>query len=448
MALLLLLLQAVPDLGEQIDALRNRHGLRDARISLMIASAETGEVLCSLNGETRLIPASNVKLVTSAFALETLGEDFEYRTELYVDGRIRGDTIEGNLVVRADGDPNFSGRFFDSPTGVFERWARILGGVRKMTGELILVDDHFERLETHPDWAEEDLSRWYCAPVRGFAFNDNCVDFKVGPGRPGGRCRITMCPETGYVVVDNGTRTVAGTPRRPVAFWRRPGTNVIVLRGERGPRSPWISFSCTVKNPTRYFGTVMLEVLGLNAPIREADQLPATLCGKRPIAIQSFGLARTLQVCNRRSHNLYAEMLLKRAGGGSWEKASKAVETWLAGIGRKGATIRDGSGLSRKNRLSAADLIAVLRHMRGSKIFRDSLAVPGDKGGTLRHRLKDLRGRLWAKTGHLAGVSSLSGYVVTEGGEPLVFSILVNGRGAKDRFQDDVVRRVAALTLD
>ena len=449
-ALALLLMGAATqdkDLSVKVDELIRKHGLDPSKAGVFAGSAAVG-TLVARNADARLIPASNMKLVTTAFALLALGEAFAFRTEIYLDGEVRDGVLEGNLVVRADGDPNLSGRFFDKPTAVFEQWKRALG-LRRIAGSLVLVDDRLEMKDLHPDWEGNDFSRWYCAPVRGHSLNDNCVDLTVTPGELGGACRVELSPATKYVTIDNGT-TTAAKPKKPLAFWRKPGTNEIALRGELGPKSAPLSFSCTVHNPARYFGTALLETLGLAAPIEERASMPGSLKGRTPAILHEFDLKRTLQACNRRSQNFYAEMLLKRAGGGSWESGAKAIGEFLSKLGIDGAVVRDGSGLSRQNRLSARDLATVLLHMRKQTCFETwlaSLAGPGDDG-TLRKRLVDLAGAMRAKTGTLTGASSLSGYVTTAGGAEIAFSVIVNGKGDGEEFQDDFVRLLASLRLD
>jgi D-alanyl-D-alanine carboxypeptidase/D-alanyl-D-alanine-endopeptidase (penicillin-binding protein 4) len=438
-----------PPLDARVDALLRRHGLEASKVGVFVGPAGSDATLVARGAEERLVPASNMKLVTTAMALAALGEGRVFRTELYVDGSLRDGVLEGNLVVRAGGDPNLSARFFDSPTSLFERWNTALGGLRRVTGALILVDESFESKEFHPDWEGNDVSKWYCAPVRGLSLNDNCVDLTVSPGEVGGPPRVKLSPDTRYVTIENGAKTVAKATK-PLAFWRRPGTNEIVLRGEVAAKGSPISFSCTVRNPARFFGTVFLETLGLTAPIEERAAMPESLRGRAPAAAHESDLRRTLQVCNRRSQNFYAEMLLKHAGGGSWEGGARAADEFLRGIGVDGAVVRDGSGLSRRNRLSARDLVAVLRDMRGRKdfgAFRDSLAAPGEDG-TLRKRLEDLEGRLRAKTGTLTGVSALSGYLTTARGAELAFSVIVNGRGDAEGFQDALLRLLSTLPVD
>lgn len=449
-ALLPLLLAAGQDgaarsLDARIDALLRRHRLESSRVGIW-AGTDSGPWI-SRAADERLVPASNMKILTTALALSSLGADRTFRTELYVDGTLRDGVLEGNLVVRAGGDPNLSGRFFESPTFLFERWRQALGGgLRRIAGSLILVDETFEATEFHPDWEGNDISRWYCAPVRGLSLNDNCVDVTVSPGEIGGRPRVKLSPDTRYITIDNAAKTVVRATK-PLAFWRKPGTNEIVLRGEIA--AP-ISFSCTVANPARYFGTVFLETLGVTAPIEERSTMPESLRGRPAVAAHESDLRRTLQVCNRRSQNFYAEMLLKHAGGGTWEGGMRAADAFLRGIGVEGAVVRDGSGLSRRNRLSAGDLAAVLRHMRTRvdfETFRDSLAAPGEDG-TLRKRLEDMAGRLRAKTGTLTGVSSLSGYLTAEGGGTLVFAVIVNGPGDAEGFQDSLLRLLSTRRVE
>jgi PBP4 family serine-type D-alanyl-D-alanine carboxypeptidase len=285
--------------------------------------------------------------------------------------------------------------------------------------------------------------------VGALSLNDNCVDVLYEGGDEGAPAKITLRPDTGYVTVKN-TSTNVKAPKRPFVIYRKKGTNEVVVSGEikAGAKQQvkWVA----IHDPTRYFGTVLKETLekaGIEVGgLKEADTLLGDHADLKVVAVHESDLARTLEVCNRSSQNFYAEMLCKTlgskvVGAGTTAAGVATITTWLKSIGIEDADLSDGSGLSRKNRCSAgslAKLLAWWTSQKDFKVFLESLPVSGTDG-TLKRRMESVAGKVRAKTGHINGVSSLSGYVETAGGR-LAFSILVNGwkGGSADDFQDAV----------
>jgi D-alanyl-D-alanine carboxypeptidase/D-alanyl-D-alanine-endopeptidase (penicillin-binding protein 4) len=439
-------------LPEAIDALVEGFKVRDARVGVAVHSTRAGRPVYERAADEPLRLASNTKLFTTAAALALLGSEFRFRTSLGLAGE--------DLHVFGGGDPNLSGRFHDGdPLAVFRLWAGRLreAGVRRVR-HLVLHTGIFEDRHLNPGWREYDLWWWWSAPFGALSFNDNCVDLEIAPAAEGQPCRVRLSPPTSYVTIVNQTRSTS-RPKRPFGFTRAPGTNTITLRGDVAGRA---EYSVAVHDPTRYFGTVLRETLQAAGIAVEGELLPAEdgpeeVPGFRELAFWESDLPRTIAACNQLSQNFYAEMLLRTLG---WKKRGKGtLENGLAAVGEflerevglSGVSLKDGSGLTRDNQASAAEVVRLLLYMRGhrhAREFLESLPANGAPKGTLRNRLAapDLRGRLRAKTGHLSGVSTLSGYAESLGGDVFVFSILVNtpeGTAGADRLQD----RIAELLL-
>ena len=434
-ALILILSPAVLSARED-DALARRirteadkPALKKSKVGILVVSKRTGKTIFSRNEDVPLRLASNTKLLTTAAALCLLGADYTFETVL--------GTHDGDLHVFGAGDPNISGRFHDGdPVAVFKGWAKALkaAGVDNV-GDLVLHTGIFDGEQTPSGWKGYDRWEWWAAPFGPLSLNDNCVDVTVAPGK------VSLSPKTEYVTVENRAKSRPGKPQK-VAFSRPKGKNVVTIRGEIGGKS---THSIAIHDPAPYFGAVLRETLRLagvkvSGKARESDVRLRDAKDFKEIAIHVSDLPRTLTVCNSRSQNFYAEMLLRvlgwRARGrGTTANGLAVVAEFLSDdVGAKHVSQVDGSGLSRDNFASPSDLVKLLRHLRSHEhraIFFDSLAVNGAKEGTLRRRMraKDVAGKIHAKTGHIRGVSALSGYADSAGGDTFFFSILVNGAG-------------------
>jgi D-alanyl-D-alanine carboxypeptidase/D-alanyl-D-alanine-endopeptidase (penicillin-binding protein 4) len=451
-ALLLLLAGARPQekpLSARLEEAVLAFKTKDAKAGVHVASARSGKAVYSSRESEPFLLASNTKLLTTSAALARLGPDFRFRTPVGLVGN--------DLHVFGGGDPNLSGRFHDDdPVAIFRRWAEKLkaAGARKL-GNLVLHTGAFDGEHLNPGWKGYDLWWWWSAPFGALSLNDNCVDLTLEPQAEGQPCKVTVSPDTAYVRIVNETRTAA-KPQKPFGFTRKPGTNVITLRGETGARG---TYNVAVHDPTLFFATVLLETLSragveVEGKIEESSQLLEDCKGFREIDAWESELAATLAVCNQPSQNFYAEMILrtlgwKAKGKGTLENGLVAAREFLVGeAGLESVSQEDGSGLTRENRASPSDLVKLLLHMRAhkhAKAFVDSLPSNGAEKGTLRRRMTapDLKGRVRAKTGHIGGVSALSGYADSADGDTYVFSVLVNaGAGGStagaDRLQDRI----------
>jgi serine-type D-Ala-D-Ala carboxypeptidase/endopeptidase (penicillin-binding protein 4) len=454
---------ADPSLSRAIDLRVGEARQVAAALGVEVVEVESGREVYSFNPDQPRILASNTKLFTTAAAVDLLGPGFEFETPLLMRGAVYDGILDGDLAVVGSGDPNISGRFHDGDVyAVFRAWAAQLKerGVREVSGALYLVDGLFAPPDIHPEWPEDQLARWYEAPVGALSFNDNCLLVRVAPGpRPGAPAKVELDPDLGlYRVVDHLTTTSRSANHRVVVS-RQPGSREIVVSGAihlwSSPVEAWV----TVVDPTEYFGAALRAAFaGEGVVIHGASRPVADLPGAvwERVAVERSDLATTIGVINRRSQNFYAESLLKalaaRAGGeGSWPEGVRVVEEFLgrAGLG-DGLRLADGSGMSRNNRASPRQVTQLLRYMffhpSGAPFMR-SLPASGGEEPAWHRRLAErpYRGNVFAKTGTLNGVSNLSGYAKGGSGRLYAFSILCNGAGAVWRArvaQDRILREL------
>ncbi len=441
-------------LRDQIEALVQGFKAKNARLAVHVFSVKQNQTLfASLEREPMML-ASNTKLLTTSAALVRLGPDFKFRTSI--------GTVGDELHVFAGGDPNLSGRFHDDdPTAIFKAWAAKLkaAGVKK-AARLVLHGAIFDDAHLQPGWKNYDLWWWWSAPFGAFSLNDNCIDLTLEPAAEGEPAKVTIAPDTAYVRIVNQTRSAA-KPAKPFGFTRAPGTNTITLRGDVGGKmTHWVA----IHDPTLFFATALKETFAregieVAGKIEESPQLLEECKGYRELAFWESDLATTLATCNQPSQNFYAEMILrtlgwKAKGRGTTENGLAAAREFLEGEAKLASVSQaDGSGLTRENRCAPADLVKLLLYMRqhkNAKTFLDSLPSNGDKKGTLKSRMlaADVKGKVRAKTGHVAGVSTLSGYADSAGGDTFVFSILANGEdGASVAGADRVQDRICELLV-
>jgi D-alanyl-D-alanine carboxypeptidase/D-alanyl-D-alanine-endopeptidase (penicillin-binding protein 4) len=318
---------------------------------------------------------------------------------------------------------------------------------------LVLHGGIFDDTHLHPGWKSYDLWWWWSAPFGAFSLNDNCIDLRLDPTQEGEPARVTIAPDTAYVRIVNKTRTAAKV-QKPFGFTRAPATNTITLTGDISARmTNWVA----IHEPTTFFGTVLRETLQkegieLSGKLDESPALLEEAKGYREIAWTESDLATTLATCLQPSQNFYAEMIFrtlawKTKGKGTTDNGVQAVREYLTEEAKlEDFSQVDGSGLSRDNRMTAAEMVKLLlfvRQQKYAKAFFDALPTNGDKKGTLKSRMlaADVKGRVHAKTGHVGGVSTLSGAVEAVGGDTYLFSILVNAEegsstGGADRIED------------
>lgn len=442
---------------EEFDKLFNAPAWDNARWGVVAVNLTTSEVLYSRDAEKGFMPASNMKLYTTAAALATMSKDFKYETKIYANGPIRNGVLKGDLLIVGSGDPSISGRYdqHTSTTTLLKNWARAIrnAGIRKIEGSVIGDDDIFTDEGISGSWQADYLQEWYAAESTGLAINDNCWDVILKPGaKVGEPAKLEPVFSAKYVTFKNEVKTT-GSRRRPdedveLTIDRKPATNEVTLSGfipiDMKQHSEWGA----VYNGTLFAATLVadeLERQGVRVAKgpKDIDDLKDKAARRTPEKLKllhthiSPPLSRIVQIINKPSQNFYADMLHRTLGArfygtGSFSRGERVVADYLttAGVRTTSLNMADGSGLSRQDMVEPQMTITLLRDMTKRaefQAFYDSLPIAG-VDGTIRRRMRNTicEGNVHAKTGFIGRVRSLSGYVDNQAKERIVFCMMAN----------------------
>lgn len=417
--------------------------LHGASVSLMVRDARSGSTLYQHNPGTRLVPASNLKLLTTAAAMDVLGPQYRFATQLLSDGIRQGDRLTGNLYLRGLGDPTI--QYAD-----YQALAAQLAsqGVRQVQGDLVFDDTWFDAERLGVDWSHDDETTYYGAQISALTVSPNS-DFDAGsvlvtakaPARAGLPVSVDLFPPSDYLQLSNHAVSGSGNS---YGINRRHGTNLLQLSGAVAPGKQSEQL-VSVWEPTQWVANLFEQALaqqGIRVQGRRVmggvSPATATLLAEH----RSAPLQALITPLLKLSNNSMSEALLKAMGqqtanSGTAAAGAVAVAGFLKRQGLDAATLSqvDGSGLSRRNLVSTqtlTDLLLAASKQPWFNAWYNALPIAGNSdrmsGGSLRYRLRGTpaQNNLHAKTGSMSGVSSLSGYVTDAHGRQLAFSMVTN----------------------
>lgn len=465
-ALVVCIASLVPqDPAAALAELRADPALDGARVGVFVRDLAGDRVVVEHDSDYGFMTASNMKLVSIAVALATLGAEFRFRTSLVATGPVRGGVLSGDLVLVGAGDPTFGGRQEgDDPRAVLQRLVATAvreHGLRRVTGD-VLGDDDFQPDEVMGDgWSWNYEGDDYAAQVSGLCFAENCARVTLTPSAPGSAPRVALSPPSSYLETVVDALCVEGEVRaRPWARRERARNRIRIGGRMASDAKPW-SEKLSVENPTAFAATVLLETLraqgvevaGIAADRDERPERAERYGDETILAVHgSAPLREVLVTLGKVSQNLYAEQVLRAAAPGDHGMSAAAAHAKVVlqrfGVDPRGMRIADGSGLSRLDLVRPRQLGELLTGIWRSDLRTDfvrALPVAG-VDGTLASRFRGTpaEGRVVAKTGNISGVTALSGYVprADDVEHPLVFVVLLNdftsstddAKAALDRF--------------
>ncbi len=458
-------------LPEALDSILADARMAGGQESVVVADADSGDVLYQHDAGNRLLPASNTKLLTSTAAVALLGRDYRFSTDVLTSAKQDGGVLDGDLYLRGSGDPTILAEDYDALATQLAD-----AGIKRVTGKLVADDTRFDDQRLGRSWAADDEASYYSAQISALSLAPN-TDYDTGtvivnitPGAAAGdKPKVTLTPPNKYVHVDVTATTAPADDDGGITVDRVHGTNDITVSGSIAAGADTDMEWVTVWDPTGYAASVFRDALAahgirVSGPTRLGKATPD---GARQLATHdSMQLKDLLIPFLKLSNNMHAEILtkamgVKATGKGSWDAGLAAIEGYVKGLGIDTSQFRqvDGSGLSRMDFIPASVLAQVLTKVRKEPWYEDwytGLPVACDParfvGGTLRSRMCNTPAALNArgKTGSLTGASALSGYVTDAGGRDLVYSILLNNYLASSvtSIQDAIVVTLASSTSD
>jgi D-alanyl-D-alanine carboxypeptidase/D-alanyl-D-alanine-endopeptidase (penicillin-binding protein 4) len=419
------------------------------RLGLAVWSTAQQRWLHAINADTLFSPASTLKLVTTATALDLYDPDWFPHTDLELRGRLEGRKFTGRLVAKGYGDPNISGRFYPDPLFVLRSWGKSLreAGIDTLEGSIEVDRFYFSDAAYPETWRNKFRDEWYGAEVTGLVFNDNCALLRILPGlAPGDSALVQIEPDVGHYEIDRtGLQTVAGR-KRSVSWSLDPWRNKVTARGTIGVDASPVGDVVPVRHAEYWFEA------GLRRGLRDAgfEVIPARPSTDLPLyatfRFRTAPLQSLLTEVNQKSQNLHAEITLRQSGAKAYGAATvakglRAEREFLTRlkIDTNQFVLRDGSGLTYENRVTprgVAELLRAMLHHRNGAAWRETLAQPILVGSRLRRFPFPTRTRY--KTGFIAQVQGLSGYIATATGDTLCIALYQNGYRVVDQIARDL----------
>ena len=427
--------------------------LRDTQWGIEVLDQSNNQVIFSENTYRHFVPASNTKLVVTTVAMGTLGPDWRYQTPFYLGGA-PGDTAPTSLLIVGRGDPTMSGRFHNRDDFAAVKMladSLVARGVKRISGDIIVDATYFTPEAVHSSWEIGDLPWYYAAPTAAFGIGEAALRLIVAPGATVGapaKASVVGSEIPMPLVMRATTDTAGASSTINVDYEAWPDTLVITGKvAVNKADSSWIAVPDPALFAAQSLRTALAQkgvrTTGNVRVVRdslEASQIRSAYTTTPAVTWTSPPMRDIIAAILKPSQNWIAEQLVRTLGAqyrgrGSWSAGLNVERRYLidvAGIDSTFFSLRDASGLSAQNLLSPRAFIMLLEHARKapwSADYRAALPTPGMRGATLSNRLAGFEQNVFAKTGSIANVNTLSGYVRTLDGRDLTFTILSNGSG-------------------
>ncbi|MBI5217675.1 MAG: D-alanyl-D-alanine carboxypeptidase/D-alanyl-D-alanine-endopeptidase [Bacteroidia bacterium] len=460
---------------EDIEKLKSDTNLKNASISFYAMDLSSKETIAEYNPAQSLVPASSLKVVTTAAALEIMGEGTRFKTAVEYDGSIDSSgTLNGNIYIRGGGDPSLG-------SGLFEKhyykplflkvWADSISkkGIKKINGSIIADAGIFDD-QTPVNWVWGDMANYFGATAYGISIYDNIFSlfFETGKNSGDSTSIVSIDPIIPGLNIINKVKTYNGTDDESYIIGA-PFDNTRFAYGSLPKDKKKYEVRGSIPDPPlltayelrSYLDSLKISVKELPTTVRQLKLDKKFSDSKRTVLCETWSprLSEIIYWTNRLSMNIYAETLLKQIGlrkfrSGDTMSGIKAItEFWKSkGVDVKGMFLSDGSGLSRYNSISAKHLVQVLNVMKDAKSYKtfyNSLPTAG-LSGTIRKMFKNTNAEknLRAKSGYMSRVRSYAGYVTTVSKRDIAFSFIVNNYNCDDQKMKEMIEMLLVKLAD
>ncbi len=450
--------------------------LKNAAVGFVVMDLENGKTVVSHNPNLALVPASTLKLITTASALQILGPNFCYETVLGHTGEVNSEgVLNGSLVIKGSGDPSFGStevRGAPSLEDIFDRWLKTLNskGIKRITGQVIADESVFDYELIPRQWIWEDMGNYFGAGTSGLTVNENMYTVFFGPGSTiGSPARVvSTTPEVPQMTYVNLVTTGSRNSGDQVYIFGAPYQNQRTLTGTVPLGSNNFPVRGSIPDPPMFVAQAFHQFLnskGIEVRQEPTNQRIRHQNGKAAPEISqvisrhvSPSMVNITHRTNLRSVNTLSENLLKtigvkEKGEGSFAKGAEAIKEFWAqkGLDTDGMFLFDGSGLAPANRLTVNQLaqviISALNHQTGN-VYSEGIPIAG-KTGTLANLFKGTKseGVLRAKSGFMGNVRAYAGFTTNATERKLVFALIVNNfSGTSAEIRDKMVTLMDAVT--
>ncbi|HUM88129.1 MAG TPA: D-alanyl-D-alanine carboxypeptidase/D-alanyl-D-alanine-endopeptidase [Prolixibacteraceae bacterium] len=442
---------AQPKDDKLMGVIRTQHFFKNAGISICVSDVLSDSVLWSYQPELCMVPASVQKLITSATALEVFGADMRFETVVWFNGTIESRKLSGDLVVTGGGDPTLGSGFFckqGEQQDFFAQWVHRFrqAGIDTITGDIVVDPFIFSDNDVPQSWLYEDVGNHFGAAATGLAIFDNvfCMEFNVPdtPGQPAILAKVF--PDIPNLSIDNKVFSSSINSDQAYVFGSTFNSDRLV-KGTLPAGAKGFVVKASMPDPAVVLANQLLRVLTDSSVVflgkieqRKVADIQQIEKSKVLIRQLSPALSAIIDMMNKESDNLFAETLLKHLGlkllgDGSTLAGCKAITSYWNSkeIGKNALFVSDGSGLSRLDAFSSGTLANLLVYMKKtsawSDTFEQSIPLAGVEGTQKSYfQQSPVKGRIRAKTGSMTRVRSMAGYMLTQRGHNVAFSVLLN----------------------
>lgn len=439
-----------------LDAFVQSELVKDAQLSIFAKDLNSADTLAAYNERLYLIPASNLKLFTTALAWKSLKPNFTFKTRFYRTGFISpAGIMDGDILIEGEGDPTMGSDKWRSrdPKNIFDQIVLQLQQLEIDTvkGDVVISTHPWKGEWHNGDWSWSDIGNYYGISSGSLNIYENTYEVTFSTtGNVGELAEIKSISPAVEINFDNQVKIGPPHSGDQAYIFGNAQDNHRLIRGSVPKDGSTFKIKGSLTDPEIYFGKILSQYLRENGIIIQGEvrKDPSNPSGKKELLLiyASPPLSEIVQYINSNSHNLFAEAIYKYGYLKNRIETDKLLREWKKkGIDTEHIRWKDGCGLSPFNRFSAKNFVDLIDIMSGDEGYINTFAMPG-KEGTLKYRFSDLGG-LKAKTGSIEGVYALSG-IITNGQKNIAFSILVNNFYKPSRLMDAEVQKLFSKWLE